>query len=173
MRERKLKHLDDSDDSVFDEYMIIIRLEGGHYDLRRFKANRPVKGYKINGHKYIIRKKKALVLQGWHPWTNVRFFQTIIDYLSHRFRTIGLLIYEEPDYVTKDWTEPLDRIEASVTDPSPIDILTPDMHRTIADSKLFSDAMRKVPFGSTVSWKLLVILLVAAVALILILNAEG
>ena len=158
---------------VFDEYMIIVRQTGGHYELRRFKATRPVKGYKINGHKYVIRKKKAFLLKGWFPWTDVRFFQSIIDLFSHRFRTIGLLLYEEPSYETEDWTEPLDRIESSVTDPSPIDILTPDLHRIIADSKLYSDAMRRIHPGSAISWKFLALMLAVIVVLMVVLNAGG
>ena len=161
------------DTDIFDEYIVFVRQIGGHFELRRFKATEPKMGYKIGGHKYVIRKKKALILKGWLTWTNVRFFQTIIDQYAHHFRTIGWLLYEEPLYATKDWVEPLDRIDASVTDPSPIDILTPDLHRIMAESKLFADAMRRIHLGSAVSWKFLAIMLIIAMGLIFILSAGG
>jgi len=158
---------------AFNEYMVIVRQVGGHFELRRFKSALPIKGFKIRGHKYIIRRQKAFILKGWHPWTNVRFFQAIIDQYAHHFRTVGLLLYEEPSYETNDWTEPLDRIDAGVTDPSPTDILTPDMHRIIAESKLFADAMRRIHFGSAMSWKFLALMLVVILVMMFILNAGG
>ena len=86
---------------------------------------------------------------------------------------MGLLLYEEPLYETKSWVEPLDRIDASVTDPSPIDILTPDLHRIIAESKLFADAMRRIHFGSAMSWKFMAIVMGVILVVMLVLSSGG
>ena len=161
------------DAPAFDEYMAIVILPGGHYRIHRWNADKPLASFIMRRRKYAVRKEKAALLKGWYPWTQVRFFQSIIDTISHRFVRIGVLLYEEPKGLTDEVIEPLDRINASVAKPQPIDVLTPNLHRTIADSRVWSDRMRKLSFGQTVSLKVLIVVLVAVLALMIVLNMGG
>lgn len=161
------------DDDAFDEYMAVVILPGGHYRIHRWNADKRLISFTMRKHKYAVRREKAALLKGWYPWTQVRFFQTIIDAMSHRFVHIGVLLYEEPKKRIDELIEPLDRINASVAKPQPIDVLTPSLHRTIADSRVWSDRMRKLSFGQTVSLKVLIVVLVAVLALMIILNMGG
>jgi len=153
--------------------MMIIRQAGGHYEVRRWKADTPVKAFIVRGHKYLVQKEKAFLLKGWYPWTRIRFFQSIIDAMSHWFHHIGVLVYDEPSYQTKDYTLPLDRIDESVTDPGPTDILSPDVYRVIGESKIYQDAMKKLHFGGGMSWKTGTIVLAAMLFLMLVLYLGG
>ncbi len=159
---------------IYDEYMAIIMQPGGHYEVRRWKANAPVKSISARGFKYAVYLEKALTLKGWYPWTKIRFFQSILDALSHWVNGIGLLIYDEKaDPNDEGYIEPLDRIDESVTDPGPSDILSPDVHRVIGESVLYRDAMRKLSFGSGMSWKTGTIILAAMLFLMLVLYMGG
>jgi len=159
--------------SQCDEYMLIVRQAGGHYEVRRWKAATPIKAFVIGGHKYRVQKEKAFLLKGWYPWTQIRFFQSILDALSHWVNRIGLLVYEEPPYQTDSYVSPLDRIDEIVTSPGPGDILTPDVHRVIAESKIYADAMKKLHFGGGMSWKTGTIVLAAMLFLMLVLYLGG
>ena len=158
---------------IYEEYMMIVCQSGGHYELRRWSAKTPVKAFTIQGHKYLIQYEKAFLLKGWYPWTQIRFFQSILDALSHWVHKIGVLVYEEPSYQTDDYTLPLDRINESVTDPGPADILSPDVHKAIAESKIYTEAMKKLHFGGGMSWKTGTIVLAGLLFLMLILYMGG
>jgi len=160
--------------SIYDEYMAIIMQDGGHYEIHRWNADKPLIAFKKRGHRYVVRKEKAMTLKGWYPWTQIRFFQSIMDALSHWVNGIGLLIYDESaDANAEGYIEPLDRIQDGVKAPGAADILSPYLHRVIGESVLYRDAMKKLSFGGGMSWKTGTILLAAMLFLMLVLYLGG
>ena len=167
------------DTSHCDEYMAIIEQTGGHFEVRRWSAKAPVKAIVTNKgtpdeHRFRVQKEKAFLLKGWYPWTRIRFFQSILDALSHWVHSVGLLLYDENREPDEDgYILPLDRINETVTNPNPTDILSPDVHQVIGESKIYTEAMRKLHFGGGMSWKTGTIVLGAMLFLMLILYMGG
>lgn len=161
-------------EDAFDEYMAIVKQAGGHYQIQRLKPKRRVISFTMRGFKFLVQREEAFTLKGWYPWSRIRFFQTIIDAISHRFVQIGFLYYDETDSPNdQGYIEPKNRIRARVVKPEPTDVLTPSLHHTIADSNVWEDRMRKLSFGQTVSLKVLIVVLVAVLALMIVLNMGG
>ena len=158
----------------YDYFMAYISQPGGHHEIRRWKANAPLKSITVRGHKYLVQTEKAFTLKGWYPWTKIRFFQSILDALSQWVCGIGLLVYDENSKPNEDgYILPLDRIDEDVINPGPAAILSPFVHGVIGESVLYRDAMKRMAFGAGMNWKTGTIILAGMLFLMIILYMGG
>lgn len=154
----------------FSHYLLLlIRPEKGRMHPHIIPAGK-ASHVKFAGNTYAVLPEYAFLLKGWDPVRNNGrrdWFSNIFDILPTR--QVGVLVYREPPQPSDEPVIPLNPIACQKITLTQ----TPFIIRVLARSKLFERWVRRIPFGTGMSMKFIIIMAVVLIVLFAVLFFGG